>query len=365
MSVSRLPLSIPGLSPDALALLTSLGPDAHRPGGLLQVTGFAAILQRRGFREDAARVCLALREAAPDDPEIAARTQEILSQGVPRWHISLLHDRARAEAFDTALRRAIRPNMLVLDVGTGSGLLAMMAARAGAAAVVACEQDPVLALLAERNIRQNGYHDRVHVVAKHSRALTVGRELPRRADLLVSEIVANLLLGEGVLDAVVDARQRLLADDAPSIPAQGRVCVELVSGSLGDREPVHSVAGLDISAINVVAPWAQTVSRDTGLQALSDPVEFFVFDLSGRHATPPRKTSAPLKVRHPGLAVGLRAWMSIQLDDETELAGAAPDVSSWGQQFFRLRTPRVVVPGDHVDVHASHGHDALTLWAAG
>ena len=44
-------------------------------------------------------------------------------------------------AYDAALRRAIRPGCRVLEIGTGSGLLAMMAARAGAAQVVTCERN--------------------------------------------------------------------------------------------------------------------------------------------------------------------------------------------------------------------------------
>jgi predicted RNA methylase len=73
-------------------------------------------------------------------------------------------DADRAQAFERAIREVVRPGMSVLDIGTGSGLLAMMAARAGAGHVLAIERDPVIADVARRNIEENGFHRQVHVI---------------------------------------------------------------------------------------------------------------------------------------------------------------------------------------------------------
>src|SRR5262249_45946357 len=51
---------------------------------------------------------------------------------VPRWHFAMLNDSERNDALAVALERVVRPGSHVLDIGSGSGLLAMVAARAGA-----------------------------------------------------------------------------------------------------------------------------------------------------------------------------------------------------------------------------------------
>src|SRR5262249_41477952 len=101
--------------------------------------------------------------------------------------------------YEAALRRAITPNSKVLEIGCGSGLLAMMAARAGAAAGVSCEMGTAIAGKAAEIGARNGDSDRVRVIAKHSSMLDAETDLGGRADVLVSEIVDSALLGELVL----------------------------------------------------------------------------------------------------------------------------------------------------------------------
>src|ERR1044072_84243 len=68
-------------------------------------------------------------------------------QIIPRWHFEMLNDEKRNVAFEQALSRAITPETIVLDIGSGTGLLAMMAARAGARETITCEMVPQFAEL--------------------------------------------------------------------------------------------------------------------------------------------------------------------------------------------------------------------------
>ncbi len=89
---------------------------------------------------------------------------------------------------------------VVVDIGCGTGLLALMAARAGASHVYACEQFEPLAKIAQRVVQVNEMEACITVHMKCSSDLQVGEglDLPCKADMVVSEILDSCLLGEGV-----------------------------------------------------------------------------------------------------------------------------------------------------------------------
>jgi protein arginine N-methyltransferase 1 len=131
----------------------------------------------------------------------------------PVEHARMLHDDRRTNDYLAALAAAIRPSDVVLDIGTGSGVLAIAAAQAGARRVYAVEASDI-AETAERNFSLNGVSDRVTLIPGWSRQI----ELPEQADLLVSEVIGNEPLEEEILETTLDARRRLLKPGARLIP---------------------------------------------------------------------------------------------------------------------------------------------------
>jgi Ribosomal protein L11 methyltransferase (PrmA) len=131
----------------------------------------------------------------------------------PVEHARMLHDDRRTGDYLTALAAAVRPGDVVLDIGTGSGVLAVAAARAGARRVYAVEASDI-AEVAGRVFVANGVTDTVTLVPGWSREI----ELPEPADVLVAEIIGNEPLEEEILETTLDARRRLLKPDARLIP---------------------------------------------------------------------------------------------------------------------------------------------------
>ncbi|MPY72363.1 MAG: methyltransferase domain-containing protein [Alphaproteobacteria bacterium] len=282
---------------------------------------------------------------------------------IPPWHAAMLNDAARAEAYDRAIRRAVKPGMHVLDIGTGTGLLAMMAARAGAGRVTACESIFALADMAEKIIRNNGLNNSINVIRKSSDTLD-SVDLSGRADLLVAEILDAGLLGEGMLRSFADARARLLKPGAAVIPQAATVHAAPVEcKALYAERRVGTVAGFDLAPFNALAPrlYLQTDLRRYDWRALAAPAPVFSFDF--RTAAPaPEETTIPIAATADGSAQLIAFWFTLALDEETTLS-TAPDAppTHWQQAVYALDAPIPVRTGQALRLHAQHDGNTVRL----
>ena len=131
----------------------------------------------------------------------------------PVEHARMLDDTRRTGDYLAAIANAVRPGDVVLDIGTGSGVLTVAAARAGARHIYAVEASDI-AEVAERVFAANGVQDRVTLIPGWSRTI----ELPEPADVLVAEVIGNEPFEEEILETTLDARRRLLKPGARLIP---------------------------------------------------------------------------------------------------------------------------------------------------
>ena len=146
-----------------------------------------------------------------------------------------------------ALEDLVQPGMTVFDVGTGSGVLAIVAAKLGAKRVEAVDFDPVAVRVARENVRQNGAEDVVRTERSDLLKSVAGE-----ADLIIANIIADIIM-------------RLFGEVKGSLAAGGTM---LLSGIIEDRLPdvveAATAHGFAVEKIEQEKGWAAVVVKGGG-----------------------------------------------------------------------------------------------------
>ena len=287
----------------------------------------------------------------------------------PAWHLQLLRDSERNRRFDAAIRQAVGSDDLVLDIGSGSGLLAMMAVRAGAADVVACEMNSLITPVARRVLADNSMDDRITLIESKSTALRVGQELPRPADVILAEVVDAGLLGEGILPTMRHAVSQLAAENARLIPSAARIYCALVRApGLRLVNPVAQVEGFNLAAFDAFRiPWEYVGidARREPCQLLSPVVEALTFDFYHPPASPAMAAGHQYDLQFEPLedaaCDGVMFWFELDLGAGLTLnSGPDGDDVHWGQALFFFEEELQLSAGvpQHVRLH----HSDTQIW---
>ena len=265
----------------------------------------------------------------------------------------MLHDTVRNEAFDAVIRDVVKPGDVVLDIGSGSGLLSMMAARAGASKVYGCDDHVNMCEAARMIIAQNGFADRVTIINKRSTDLVPGVDLPK-ADLLICEIFDVGLFGEDALHTIKHAYKHLLKPDARVLPCAVRVwATPIESPRLRKRFEVQSAAGFNVSLFSALAD-PRVMQVDLNLldyTPLSDPIPALELGF-GPDLELAGEQLSQFKCTTSGSLDGFVFWYDLVLDG-THTLSTAPNAAGthWLQGFLpQWGEPRHLNEGEHLSL---------------
>jgi predicted RNA methylase len=295
-------------------------------------------------------------------------TWRILSReyrrNVPRWHFAMLNDELRNRAFAESIARAGMEDGLVLDIGSGSGLLAMLSARARARHVVTCEAVEPIARMARDIIARNGLADRITVVEAPSTSPLVATALEQPATHLVTEIVDCGLLGEGLLPTLRHAREHLLTRDAVLVPHAARIFYRLVeSDAIYHNNFVSTAAGLDVGLFNMFSTRDHfPVRLDTWQHRfLSAPRVARTFDFVADSLLP-ATTEDRVEVAIDGTAHGVILWFELYLHDEVCVSNApTSERTHWMQAAYLFDRPVQLRRRDQILLRISHDDVGITV----
>lgn len=276
----------------------------------------------------------------------------------------MLKDELRMNAYEEAIKRTVQPGSVVLDIGTGTGIHALMAARTGARHVYAIE--PADAIHVARNLaRVNGLEDRITFIQDMSIRVT----LPEKADVLISDLHGTLPWFGKHIPTMADARERLLTNQAVILPAKDTVHVVVVEAPKlysSFSEPWEDRPfgfEMDTIARLLTNSFARgRVDRDAFLSPVQTITEVDYYSVQD----PDVDLSQCLRIDRPGLCHGLLFWFDTQVHQDIRLTSAPyePEIS-YGSAFFPLTRPVEVARGDRMELRLKgvlQGDDYLWIW---
>jgi len=256
----------------------------------------------------------------------------------------MLADEPRMAFYHDAITRHIKPGDRVIDLGTGTGILAAFASRQGAAQVYAVDHSSIIEhamqLGAENGIENVDFED-VHSTKFY---------LDEPVDVILHEQIGDFLFDEAMVPNVCDLRDRLLKPGGLILPSQFELFCEPMTLHDDRRVPyiweLTDVHGFDFSSMERSRPqdpeYYRMASCDLGVvkHFLGEPAPMMEVDLHTiTESTLPSSVKFTRKVTRSGLIDGLVVFMKAKVDDDLVLSSSPLDLGRaphWGFRILRL-----------------------------
>jgi type I protein arginine methyltransferase len=262
---------------------------------------------------------------------------------------SMIADRVRVEAYAQALRKTVRDGSVVVEIGTGPGIFAVLASQVGAGRVYAIEPDEIIQV-AREIAAANNCTDKITFFEDLSTRVT----LPIRADVILSDLRGVLPLFERHISAIVDARNRFLAPGGTLIPQKDTLWAAIVEvpkfyGELVDPWD-HNPFGQDLSpARRLVVNNFQRL-RVSPDQLLTVHQLWTTLDYASIENQDARG-DLDWRVERAGIGHGILLWFDTQLTEDIGFSNApgAPE-AIYASLFFPWTEPVALAAGQGVGV---------------
>jgi protein arginine N-methyltransferase 1 len=287
----------------------------------------------------------------------AAWSEQALGWG-SEFHELLLGDELRMRAYRRAIHEVVGVGDVVVDLGTGTGVLARWALEAGAARVYAIERDPELLERATAGAEAAGLGDRFVPVAGLSFDVT----LPERVGVIVSEILGNLVDNEDCGRILDDAVRRFLVPGGRLVPARAERYLVPVEARRAHAE-VGELGSFD-AYYDVILP-------RTGY--LASPRLDRAFDFTVPGPATYDDDDLVFAVDRPGLLTGFKGWFAADLSPTVvlDIAGDRIDADpagrttsdSWKHAYLPIEQPVAVQPHDRIVLRFSRSAPTTTALA--
>lgn len=318
----------------------------------------------------------------------------------------MLHDSERNKKYFQGIKAAIEKmhslnkKANVLDIGTGTGLLSMMAVQCGADTITAIEGFLPVADCAQKIIKTNGFENKIKIIPKCSLDVKIGEDMENKCNILVTEIFDTELIGEGAIKTFTHAHENLLEEDCIVVPTSATVYAQVVESPLAcnwnkikpiidpeETTPLVEIPKIVQNCVGTPAVHDIQLSQFpiTHFRTILSPIKIFNFDWSGKTKIPKERTELlTLKSEQTGNAQVIFVWWDLKMDTEGKVIlscapyWAHPDIEKlsnepnlplkdsipwrdhWMQAVYFLPEETRVKKDDELTLISSH--DEYSFW---
>ncbi len=266
-----------------------------------------------------------------DNDEVEARLYDHTDR-LLKGHEILLSDRNRNQSFYRALSNVITSESTVLDIGSGTGIWAVAAARLGAKRVVAIEHEPLLIGVIKALATENGVAGKLDVILGDSRQVQLSNEF----DVVISETIGHLVFDESIVPIMIDARERFLKPGGVLVPQT----VALVAAAAHLERPNEKLpAGIplacsDFESLAMNIPLG--LHDRSPLKLLTPPETLIRADLGTISATPDlNNLTARWELADTREVNCFAVWAEATLTDGLSITTS--QTTSWLPMVYRIR----------------------------
>jgi len=262
------------------------------------------------------------------------------------------------QAYRDAIRSAVHPGDIVLDVGTGTGILAFLACQAGAARVYAVEETAIIDV-ARQLAKTNDLNDRIVFIQKDVRDI----QLPEPVDAIISELISKAVIGQQQAELLSTCRERFLKPGGKIVPKNTQLWIAPITAQekYEDLElPKQAQYGLDFSHARRLVFNHTHSDRFEPEAFLAKEQSVYAADFMTVQDTDKFEASLKFHVYKADILNGFCGWFSSTLAEEVILTNYPPGIASWDNLFLPLLEPLEVKPGMCVELHLK-GQSSLRL----
>lgn len=316
-------------------------------------------------------------------------------------YADMLHDTERNHLYYEGIKLAVKhihnqgKVAKVLDIGTGTGLLSMMAAKAGAEVINAIEMFTPMAKVARRIVKANGF-SHINIINKHSTEVKFGEDIKEKCNIIITELFDTELIGEGALGSYQHAHENFMEEGCVAVPHRALVYAQVVQSELmsswnelkpiscrlpssDGNNPADEVRiepdpqmsnGIGLSTVHDIQ--MTQITRDDFVE-VSAPVKIFEFDWSSRSlCTTSKRECLKLQAETNGRAEVVLSWWDLEMFQNSDIVLSTspkwlhPDPDNmqwrdhWIQSIYFLPNAVQLKKHDHFMLKAFH--DDYTMW---